>query len=214
MPDAPPSPTATLPSDDPGADAEASSQTHVREQEILARIAGGDSAALVELYQAYGPAMHAYALKSLGDDRDAEEVLQDALIRIWNRSATFDPTMSKPFTWCYMIVRGLCLDRLRKRSAQKRSGVSVPLESVPEPEAPGDNVVQSIFLHEGVARVREALGHLHPLERRYIEMAVFGQITHTQIAGQVEEPLGTVKTRIRRGLVKLRRSLASQNHAR
>jgi len=179
----------------------------LREQQILHRLAARDSRAMVDLYQLYSTPLFSYAMKCLRDEADAEEALQDAFIKIWNQAGDFDPARSRPFTWCYMILRGLCFDRLRKRSAQKRRGQKIPLDDV-NPKGTGQTeVIRRLIFHEHVAQIRTALRTLKPLERTYIEMAVFGEITHSEIAERVDEPLGTVKTRIRRGMIKLRKAL-------
>ena len=178
---------------------------------LIARAARRDTSAMVALYSRFGSPIFSYALKTLGERRDAEEVVQDALVKIWERAPTYDPGRAKAFTWCFMIARSLCLDRLRRRSAAKRKGYTVSLDdaSVAGLSDGSDGVIHTLHLHEELTRVRAALEKLHPAERNCIELSLFGGVTHNDIAASVDEPIGTVKTRIRRGMIKLRRLLAS-----
>jgi RNA polymerase sigma-70 factor (ECF subfamily) len=171
---------------------------------IFRRLAAGDESALVDLFHEFGDALFSLACRMLDDSSEAEEVLQDYLLVAWRRAAKFDPSISKPFTYSVSIVRKLCIDRIRRRTAAKRSAKIVPIETAfVEPEANAD-VLGRVAFRERRRRVRRALDRLPPAERRCVEMAVFGELTHSEIAAQANEPLGTVKSRVRRGMIKLR----------
>lgn len=179
------------------------------ERALLQRIALKDTLALNELYRTYAGPLYSYALKMLSDREDAEEVLQDAFVRIWKKAKLYQSDRSKPFTWSVMIVRGLALDRLRRR--HKKSALkSVPLDSVEEPHTEEQECLRHLFFSESSRLVEQALQTLPPAERSCLEMVIFSQTTHREIAQDTQQPLGTIKARIRRGLIKLR--LALETH--
>jgi RNA polymerase sigma-70 factor (ECF subfamily) len=184
--------------------------------DVLARLAERDPAAMVDLHQAFGSPLFSFALQILTDRSDAEEALQDAFVRIWDKACEFDAARGRPFTWCCLIVRGCCIDKLRRRKALKRGSgkiISLSPELLAETAAnPGSDVRAQAIWHEQIEQVRRALETLLPLERRYIEEAIFRGKTHHEIADEGGEPLGTVKSRIRRGMIKLRKRLRSQNN--
>ncbi len=189
-----------------GEPASADNLRQTKERELLAKVARREHAALAELYQAYAAPLYSYAHKMLASCEDSEEVLQDAFVRIWRKAPDFDGGRCKPFTWAVMIVRGLCLDRLRKRN--KKSAIhSVPLESVPEPHGRADDCISHLFFSESARQVKQAMDTLPAAERECVECVIFSEETHTQIAERLQQPLGTVKARIRRGLIKLRTTL-------
>lgn len=170
----------------------------VAEAGMLERMAGGETAALTELWEAWSRPLFAVAVRALGNTEDAEEVLQDALVRFWKKAPKYNPEQSQPFTWAVMILRGLIHDKLR---ARRRSPVLVTAgpdrgESAAETMAPGLR-----------GDLEQALGMLTPDERQALDIAVFQPSTHEEIAARLGQPLGTVKTRIRRAFEKLRSAL-------
>ncbi len=170
---------------------------------LLSRMASRDPEALSELYRIYANPLFSFAMKSLGDQFEAEETLQDAFVRIWDKAPQYDPKLSKPFTWAVMITRGLCLDRLRKRSRKRRLH-TLPLADHDDGATSTDASIADLFFSETTRIVKNALQELPQEERRCVRMAIFGEITHYQIAEELNQPLGTVKSRIRRGIIKLR----------
>ena len=170
---------------------------------------------MVDLHQTFGSPLFSFAMQILGDRGDAEEALQDAFVRIWDKASEFDAKRGRPFTWCCLIVRGCCIDKLRRRKAVKRgSGKIIPLspELLAEIAAcPDSDVRAEAIWHEQIEQVRRALETLQPLERRYIEEAIFRGKTHLEISDERGEPLGTVKSRIRRGMIRLRKHLRAKN---
>jgi RNA polymerase sigma-70 factor (ECF subfamily) len=166
-------------------------------------MAAGETACLARLYDRRGAALYSLLLRMLANPSEAEEALQDAFVRIWRRSADFDPARSAPFTWMVMIARGLALSRLRSRGraeagrcAYEEELVSLEVEHLsggwqtPDPELP--------------AICAGALRRLPEEQRRALELAFFRGWTHAEIAHTTGEPLGTIKARIRRGLLALR----------
>ena len=194
----------------------ASSDPGVEGVDVLLRLAERDPAAMVDLHQVFGSPLFSFALRILSDRGDAEEALQDAFVRIWERAREFDLRRGRPFTWCCLIVRGCCIDRLRRAKALKRGGgkiIQLSPEILEETAASSATDVRSQAIwHEQIEQVRKALSSLHPLERRYIEDAIFRGKTHHEISDEGGEPLGTVKSRIRRGMIKLRKRLRAMNH--
>ena len=178
---------------------------------LLARIAKAEAPAVISLYNRIGSPLYSYALKTLGNPQDAEEAVQDTIVRIWKHAGSYDPSRAKAFTWCFMITKGICFDRLRRRNAAKRKSNIVPLQDTTAGELPDPtaDVIHSLHLHEELGRVRAAMADLHPAERRYLELALFHGTTHAEIANGEDTPIGTVKSHIRRGMIKLRRTLSS-----
>ncbi|MDB6068845.1 MAG: polymerase subunit sigma-70 [Verrucomicrobiales bacterium] len=169
----------------------------VAEAAILARMGRGDAAALPELWEAWSRPLFAVAMHALGNQEDAEEVLQDALVKFWRKAAEFDAALSQPFTWGMMLLRGLIQDRLR---ARRRRPVLVG----------GDSALDHASCSEpsgGTSDLLEALASLSPEERQALDVAVFQPGTHEEIARRMGQPLGTVKGRIRRALEKLHAAL-------
>lgn len=177
-----------------------------KERVLLKRIARQDSSALNELYQCYAGPLYSYACRMLSDHEDAEEVLQDTFVRIWKKADQYDEERSKPFTWSVMIVRGLALDRLRSRH-KKSALTTVPLDSVEEPGSSRHASLEHLFFNEAARQVQQALQTLPETERDCLERVIFSDTTHSQIAELTQQPLGTVKARIRRGFIKLRIAL-------
>ncbi len=171
------------------------------ESEWLARVAEGDEAAFVQFYRRFSMPVFSMLLKMLGNQHDAEEVLQSCFMQIWQKAATFDPARSAPFTWLVMIARNRALDRIRARQRQVRLEESAAQDPEPfsvEPDAAPGLQGDTRSLLEG------ALVSIPGDQRRAIEMAFFHGLTHDEISAQLGEPLGTVKARIRRGMLRLR----------
>ena len=142
----------------------------------------------------------------LGDRREAEEVVQDTFVRLWQRSAEYDPHQSPPFVWAFAVMRGLCIDRLRFRHRAKRdSSRVVPIHLQAPPEKSENPQVMAM---DDCRRVKAALDHLAPDERSCLELAVFLEYTHSEISEHLETPLGTVKNRLRHALNKVRNHLS------
>lgn len=168
---------------------------------LLGRVAARDEKALEMLYQRFGGPLFSLCLKMLGDRAEAEEALQDAFVRLWKRAPTYDSDRSAPFSWAVLITRSLCVDRLRSRrkivSFTDEQAAESIADLAPEPD-------EGAEANDRARQIRDRLMHL-PLEQRLcIEMAFFNGRTHQEIAEVLDEPLGTVKARIRRGLLKLR----------
>jgi RNA polymerase sigma-70 factor (ECF subfamily) len=144
----------------------------------------------------------------LGDAGEAEEVIQDVFVQIWKNAPSFDPLLGPAFHWALSITRHRAIDRLRAR--QRRARLCENIEEDAAANAPANAVSdQGALEAEDSAAVRAVLGGLPPEQRRVIELAFFSGLTHQQIAEALNEPLGTIKARIRRGLLKLRETLSA-----
>ena len=174
--------------------------------QLLRRIAAQDRNALAEFYDQTARPLFSIAIRMLGNSEEAEEVIQDVFVQIWTKAPTFDVTIGLPFHWVLGITRNRCIDRLRAR--QRRARVIVDLD--------GDQNLESLFQsmpaetalpETELAAVRTAVRSLPPDQQQAIELAFFKGLTHPEIAELLNEPLGTIKARIRRGMVKLRDSL-------
>jgi RNA polymerase sigma-70 factor (ECF subfamily) len=182
-------------------------QTNTESQaQLLRRIAGQDRQALAEFYDQTAGTLFSTAIRILGDAHEAEEVIQDAFLQIWGKAATFDAALGAPFYWALSITRNRAIDRLRAR--QRRVRLSDELhEAAAADSPPFASPLQNALSEEDLAIVRSAVNGLPGEQRQAIELAFFGGMTHAEIAETLREPLGTIKARIRRGMLKLRESL-------
>jgi RNA polymerase sigma factor (sigma-70 family) len=177
--------------------------------ELVSRVAGGDAAALEALIDETKPLVFARALRFLSFRADAEEITADVYTQVWKTARGYDPERYGPLAWLLTIARSRSLDRLRSRASHnRRSEVALSFEcsSTVNPE---DNAV----CDETRMRVRRALGALSLEQQRAIELAYFDGYSMPEIASRLGHPLGTVKSRIRTGLIALRRLIATaENH--
>ncbi len=174
--------------------------------QLLRRIAARDTQALAELYDHLSGPLFSTAVHILGDAREAEEVIQDVFVQIWARASTFDSELGIPFHWTLSITRNRCIDYLRARKRRSRliDEASTETEILLRPATlPAHDSLSG----EEVAKVRAAVQELPPDQRQAVELAFFGGMTHQEIAEHLDEPLGTIKARIRRGMLKLKESL-------
>jgi len=187
--------------------AETSTAQQMRDQEMIAQIGRRDQGAFSALYNRLSGPLYSLAFKMLGDASDAQDALQEVFVQIWSRASTYDPEKSSVFSWAVLLTRSRAIDRLRARDRRLR----VVVESTAEnkvAEATDASTVESAAdtanKKDEAAHVRSLLNNLPEDQRQAIELAFFGHRTHHEIAAQLGQPLGTVKARIRRGLLKLR----------
>jgi len=172
--------------------------------ELVRRMQGGDEPALELLYGRYAGLIFTLALRIVGDPELAREVLQDTFLKSWNGSESYDARRGRVPWWLMGIARNRAIDLLRSRSHQARMREHERLSPrAPEPSDRGLDVL-------GVRReVVEALQTLTAVQRQAIELAYYGGLTQAEIARQLGEPLGTIKSRTRDAMERLRASLAS-----
>ena len=188
-----------------GASLEWSAEEHAWKA-LIARIALGDEPALAQLYDCSGRIVYGLALRVLRDPSVAEEVMMEVYLQVWRTAASYDPARGSAAAWLVTIARSRAIDYLRSRMARNAAAEQALDElyalSDPRPDPEHEN------MESARARViRQLMAQLPPEQRALIEMTYFSGLTHTEIAGSTGLPLGTVKTRIRSGMMRLRELL-------
>lgn len=162
--------------------------------------------ALDTLYERYSRPVFSLALKILGDREVVEEVVQEVFLRLWTRAESFDPRRGKLLSWLLTITHHRAVDELRRRRSQpEQDGLQDQIASLDEPASDPSETYSQVEDRETVQR---ALAQLPDAQRQPIEMAYYGGLTQVEIAETLNEPLGTIKTRMRLGMQKLRGLLA------
>jgi RNA polymerase sigma-70 factor (ECF subfamily) len=174
--------------------------------ELLRRIAEQDRAAFAEFYDLHSTLMYSVAFKILNDASEAEDVLQEAFLQIWGKSATFDPKLGRASSWAAILVRNKAIDRIRASQRRSRLVEEAGVEQAVAAEADGA-VNETIHGREKAKLIQSAVVGLPEDQRRAIELAFFSGLTQNEISEKLREPLGTIKARIRRGMLKLRDQL-------
>ena len=173
----------------------------------LERVAAGDQAAAAGLYDRHSRALYSLILRIVGDETEAEDVLQEVFAQAFRQASRYDASRGVIAAWLLMMARSRAIDRIRARRArfEARTGELVQrLDEMPDSQP---NAASAMLNEEQTRLVRQALGELPLLQRMAIELAYYEGLSHTEIAERLEQPLGTVKTRIRLGLLKLRDAL-------
>jgi RNA polymerase sigma-70 factor, ECF subfamily len=178
--------------------------------EILAtQVAQGESAALEALYDRYAPIVLGIALKVIGDQSAAEDVLQETFWRVWRSASTFQPERGAFTGWLFRIARNLAIDAYRRRNVRPQAMTGTEdsesaLDQMPDPDTNVAELAESILKHR---QVQSAMTALPKAQRQVIEMAYFYGMTRQEIAEATGEALGTIHTRARLGLQRLREEL-------
>lgn len=181
---------------------------HEVDVDLVRRMSNGDEDAFATFYDRFAPGLFSMIYAILHDQKESEDVLQEAFVQMWKRTATYDASRSSLFTWAVMISRHKAIDRLRSRQRQSRLTEAVASETNAVPASdPADRADNALARSDECERVRAALGQLGVAQREAIELAFFAGLTQTQISERLGAPLGTVKARIRRGLLALREVL-------
>ena len=186
----------------------------VDDETLLQRLAAGDKVALSLLYDRHSGAIFALLLRILGDRATAEDLLQEVFLRVWQRAATYQAGRGRPTTWLFGIAHNLAIDEVR-RLRRRPQAVETPDAESRETllgaiAAPGPDPADQAWEQVQRAQISAALLHLPETQRMIIELAYFEGYTQSQIAARLDEPLGTVKTRLRLGMQKLRDQLLRQ----
>lgn len=192
--------------EEPAEDMEASGTRVVdgADEALFARVAGGDAEAFAAFYDRHAGLLYGVALKVLLSETDAEDVLQDAAVLIWERAPDYRAELGRPLSWAVTLVRNKAIDRLR--SLKRRSHLLERVAGEATEVAP-ELADRAALASEQSAAVARTLGSLPPDQRRAIELAFFGGLSQSEIAEHLTEPLGTIKARIRRGMLAMRDAL-------
>jgi RNA polymerase sigma-70 factor (ECF subfamily) len=181
---------------------------HVQAEDVecLRRVASGDGDAAARLYDRHARALYSLILRIVGDEGDAEDVMQEVFAQAWRQASRYDPSRGVVAAWLLMMARTRAIDRLRARQARP-SVDGLGDERLADVPAGLRDAAADMIDAEQASRVRHALQGLPLLQRLAIELAYYEGLTQREIAERLEEPLGTVKTRMRTGLLKLREAL-------
>jgi len=181
-------------------------QTTPTDRQLFQDLKAGQTSALNALYQRYAPIVYGLALQILKESQEAEDVTQDIFISLW-KSDAYDPTRGSLGSYLTTLSRSRSIDKLRARGRKlkflERWGQLMPLDTGPS------SLIEQVSLRERSERVREALSQIPENQRQALELVYFGGFSQVEIAQQYEVPLGTVKSWLRLGLVKLRQQLQS-----
>jgi RNA polymerase sigma-70 factor (ECF subfamily) len=176
----------------------------------LRRIASSDQAAAGELYDRHSRSLYSLILRIVADETEAEDVLQEVFAQAFRQAARYDASRGAVAAWLLMMARSRAIDRLRARRTrfEGRTGEVERIDQMPDSQPDAAAVMLS---EEQTRSVQRALGELPLMQRMAIELAYYEGLSHSEIAERLEQPLGTVKTRIRLGLLKLRDALTHPN---
>ncbi len=167
---------------------------------LMRRVADGDQAAVGLLYDRYAALVLALARRILRDAQAAEDLLEDIFVELWSRADRYDPSRGAPATYIATLTRSRAIDRLRA----SRRGHAASLADTPEPRGPAQPPERSLVEQDRQAQVSKALAELSVDQRQAIELAFYDDLSHADIAQRLGKPLGTIKTWIRQGLIRLR----------
>ena len=180
-------------------------ERNTRLMQLLARTAMKDQQAFAELYRIAAPHLFAVALRILREAAAAEEVLQESFVNVWHHAASYVAARSQPLTWLTSIVRNRCLDQLRRREVE-----TVTMDDEEEGltlAAPGPTPLELLLAGADALAVKDCVDALESVQKQAIALAFFQGLSHSELARHLRQPLGTVKSWVRRGLERLRSCL-------
>lgn len=196
---------------DPGS-VEPSGGRSADDAELLRRMGRGDQAACAELYDRFSRPLFSVAVRILNEPAEAEDVVHDVFLSLWEKAGTFEAARGSAFGWAVTLTRNRAIDRLRTRRRRANLLSDSFSGDIPGADATAHHPsADNLTLEENSGAVRKALATLPPDQLRALELAFFSGLTQQEIAARLSEPLGTVKARIRRGLLKLRDTLAGRH---
>jgi RNA polymerase sigma-70 factor (ECF subfamily) len=176
--------------------------------ELLAMACGGDAEAFEAIYDRHAPAAFSLARRICRDQGVAEDIVQDAFLSLWRGRDRYDAARGQVRTWLLGIVHNSAIDRLRRSGVHERRRASA--EGIEDRLEAPERTEEEVAQREEATEVRGALCNLPEEQRRVIELAYFDGLTHTQIASMLDQPVGTVKGRMRLGLLKLHAQLSGE----
>jgi len=177
--------------------------------QILQAVAGGDEQALGQIYDRYRVILFGLLVRILSSREEAEDVLQDVFLQVWRRAGDFDENRGRPFTWLVTLARSRAIDRLRSRAARERLATASAQDASEEVS----DAASDAFRAEQRTLVSNALAQLPEEQKKPLMLAYFDGLTQSEIAEKLGAPLGTVKTRMRSGMSKLRELLAGKHES-
>ncbi len=190
---------------------QAASAKPTADQDVVQRMANGDAGALATLYDSQIRAVFSLAFRIVSDEDEAQDVVQEVFAQAWAQAGRYDPARGSVSSWLLTMTRSRAIDRLRARRARPESTRLPEDLAVVDLPDPARGQEHAVLQDEAANRVRAALQELPLLQRVAIELAYYEGLTQSEIAERLEQPLGTVKTRIRTGLLKLREALAGES---
>ena len=168
---------------------------------LLRRIARGDEAAFAALYDATSARVHGLVLRVVRDPAQAEEVTQEVFLQVWRQASRYDESLGSAISWLLTLAHRRAVDRVRAAESASRHDTAYHGNTQPTPH---DTTAEAAEASMEARRVHAALDTLTVVQREALQLAYFGGYTHTQVAAMLELPVGTAKTRIRDGLIRLR----------
>ena len=181
--------------------------------DLMRSIQAGDSEALSQLYDRYSGILKALILRVIHNEAEADDLLQEIFMEIWNHAKNFSAQKGKPLGWMVTLARRRAIDGLRKKQAYARAGERLQAETEQQPEAWVHNsTAEEIDFADTRVLVRQVISSLPPAQQQAIELAFFRGMSQREIAADTNTPLGTVKTRLELGLKKLYDGLKEVKH--
>lgn len=172
--------------------------------DLLQRVAQGDQRAFSELYDLITPRMLGLVRHVLKDHAQSEEVVQEVLLEIWQTAPRFDPNKGKAVTWMLTMAHRRAIDRVRSAQSSRDRDTKIGIRDLGREY---DSVAENVEIRIEHERVEKALTKLTELQRQAVELAYYGGYTHSEVSTMLSVPIGTVKTRLRDGMIRLREEL-------
>ena len=169
----------------------------------LQRVANGDRKAFHEVYRRTSAKLFGVCLRIFAEREEAEDVLQEVYVSVWHKAGQFDPARASPITWLVTMARNRAIDRLRARGRR----ITTPIETIEEPADESASALDCMIETEGETRIEYCLGRLSDGDATLIRTAFYEGATYNELAERSRQPLGTIKSRIRRAFLKLRECL-------
>ena len=196
----------------PSPNPEDAAERQIADARLLRRIAAGDRAAFSELYDRFSRPLYSTAMRILGDPAESQDILHDTFIVLWEKAGAFDATRGSAFGWASTLTRNRAIDRLRSRRRRAQLlEASSPSDLGLDENSSGPSADSAADSQDQAVAVRAAVASLPAEQQNALQLAFFGGLTQEEIATRLQTPLGTIKARIRRGLLKLRDQLAPRS---
>lgn len=189
---------------DVSADPNAGRASAASQQDLLERVANGDQAAFSALYDQISPRVFGLIKRLLRDHSQSEEVTQEVFLEIWQSATRFDPNKGAAATWILTMAHRRAVDRVRSSQSSRDRDTRIGIRDY-SPDY--DNVAETIEVRIEHERVEKAMSRLTELQRQAVSLAYYGGFSHSEVAAKLSVPIGTVKTRLRDGMIRLRDEL-------